>query len=248
MPDYLYLDTETLPTQDQRVIDRIAAGIKPPSNYTKPETIAKWEADTKPDAVRDAVAKTSFDGGRGHICCISWAVNGAVPDAFIIEDISQEREMLVRTFAAIEEQRTETGIPIVVGHHIAFDLMMLMQRCIVLGVKYPVWLPKDPKPWGADVNDTMLMWAGAKGMISMDELCSILGIEGKGDISGADVADIWKRGNFEAIANYCAGDIDRTRKMHLKIVGATSFLPRWADPNADNSNDLDDSIEGLLAS
>lgn len=36
----IYIDIETLPTTDAETIAEIAANIKPPANYSKPETIA----------------------------------------------------------------------------------------------------------------------------------------------------------------------------------------------------------------
>ena len=65
----LYLDIETIPTQQQAFRDEIAqkflahhqprhdekiaeaAAVKPPGNMTKPETIAAWEKDQKPAKV-----------------------------------------------------------------------------------------------------------------------------------------------------------------------------------------------------
>ena len=74
MMTYLYLDIETIPAQSQAAKDRIAATIKPPAQMKKAETIAAWEKEGKEQAVQEAIDKTSFDGGLGHVCCIGWAI------------------------------------------------------------------------------------------------------------------------------------------------------------------------------
>lgn len=73
---YLYLDIETIETQDADLRARIAADIKPPASMSKAETIAKWEAEAKPDAIASAIAKTALDGATGHLVCIGYAVDG----------------------------------------------------------------------------------------------------------------------------------------------------------------------------
>lgn len=69
---YLYLDIESIPAQTQRAKNRIASTVKPPAQMKKAETIAAWEKDCKEQAVIEAIDKTSFDGGLGHVCCIGW--------------------------------------------------------------------------------------------------------------------------------------------------------------------------------
>jgi len=89
-----------------------------------------------------------------------------------------------------------------------------------LGVNIPRCIPRDPKPWDSTMFDTMTAWAGARGTISMDNLCAALGIEGKGDFSGADVAAAWGEGEHEKIATYCADDVLRTRAIWQRFQAA----------------------------
>lgn len=220
MPEFLYLDIETLPTEDEAVIADIAAGITAPKSMTKKDTIAEWEDAAKPWLVKEAVAKTSFDGARGTICCIGWAWNDDEPVAIVRH--STERGLLELVFELIEKRRPAGyNRPVIVGHYVAgFDLRFIWQRAFVLGVTLPPWFPRDPKPWSESVNDTMTMWAGAKDSISLDNLCKALGIPGKGNITGADVAGMWQRGEREAIGTYCEGDVERVRAVHRKMLVA----------------------------
>lgn len=77
---HLYLDIETIPGQRPGLRDEIAAKITPPGNISKPETIAAWEAEKKPELVEEAYRKTSFDGGVGHVVSIAYAIDDGEVD------------------------------------------------------------------------------------------------------------------------------------------------------------------------
>lgn len=216
MPNYLYLDIETIPSTDAQIIAEIESSITPPGNISKAETIAAWEAEKKPALVKEAVAKTALDGARGKVCCIGWAWDDSPTMAKIG---SNEPQVLSEAFEAIASERIGYERPVVVGHFVAgFDIRFLWQRAFVLGVRMPAWFPRDPKPWSPEVHDTMAMWAGAKGSISLDNLCKALGLPGKGNVTGADVAGMWERGEHEAIAAYCEADVERVRQVHRKML------------------------------
>lgn len=220
MSNFLYLDIETIPASDPAIIAEIAANVTPPAAMKKAETIAAWEATQKADAVTEAVAKTSFNGAFGQVCCISWAWDeGETTSASM--PVRTETEMLAAFSAIVSASRPSNEMPIIVGHYVAdFDLRFLWQRAFVLGVRMPAWWPKDPKPWSREVHDTMNMWAGAKGSISLDNLCKVLGVEGKTGVDGSMVAGMWQRGEHEAIAEYCRDDVERVRNVHRKMMVA----------------------------
>lgn len=221
MTHYLYLDIETLPTNDANIMAEIAASVTPPGSYKKPETIAEWERETKPALVKEAIAKTSFSGAAGSVCCIGWAWNDAEPRSLQVEDDMNERDVLGSLSNVLTDTRP-SGFdrPVIVGHYVAgFDIRFLWQRAFVLGVQMPAWFPRDPKPWADGIHDTMAMWGG-KESISLDDLCRALGLPGKGNITGADVADLWQRGEREAVAAYCRGDVERVRAVHRKMMFA----------------------------
>ena len=209
---FIYIDCETLPCQDADKCAALVANAKPPANYKSDEAIAKW----REGKAADLVAKTSFDGGRGHVCCISWASGGA-PVSLSMTSLDEEGQMIADFFGGLGKYHSKT----LVGHYInGFDIRFLTQRAVVLGVQLPpsnIW-PRDPKPWAKGLADTMVMWAGAKDSISMDNLCDILGIPGKGDFDGSMVAEAWAKGEHEKIAEYCRADVERTRLIHRKFL------------------------------
>ena len=217
----LYLDIETIPSQSPEVHARIAETIKPPATHKKAETIAAWEQNEKPQAIKEAIAKTALDGSVGHICNIGvLSEKGYWP--YRVQDLEQEASLL-RLFAHDLAKLADEAAyfsPTIVGHNVInFDIRFLWQRAIILGVRMPAWFPRDPKPWGNDVFDTMLSWDPKK-FISMDNLALSLGMEGKGDIDGSMIGDLWAAGEFDKIASYCRADVERTRKIHHRMMVA----------------------------
>lgn len=216
----LYLDIETLPTDRQEVRDYIAKTITPPGTIKKAESIAAWEAEKKPEAIDEAVSKTSLDGAFGRVCCIGWAWDGDDPETVYEGD----EATVLREFATYMEDHVRhnhlAGLPVIVGHNIInFDLRFLWQRAMVNGITLPSWFPRDPRPWDDTVFDTMLRFAGQRNTISLDRLCLALGLPGKDDIDGSMVADLWAKDPNE-VARYCAEDVERTRRVHQKMLVA----------------------------
>jgi len=81
----LYLDIETLPSADESLVE-----VSHPATMSKPETIAAWELEKKPQAIKDALAKTSFDGLYGSVCVIAWAFD----DESVTAVSGDEKEVL----------------------------------------------------------------------------------------------------------------------------------------------------------
>ena len=243
MPDYIYLDIETIPTQDPAIREQIAASVKAPANYTKPESIQKWMEENGAAAIDNAIRKTSLDAQFGHIACIGWAINADPVLATVSEKASDEPEILQTFFDALASMKRSHAAPVIVGHNvIGFDIRLVWQRCFVLGIAPPTWFPRDAKPWASDVFDTMTAWAGSRDTISMDNLCRALGLPGKGDISGSDIATLWAQKSFRMIGEYCMSDVEKTRAVHWHMMRALGELPPQPKPQGDSSLLIDDEI------
>lgn len=216
---YLYLDIETIPAQTEAEKQKIAAAVKPPGNIKKADSIAAWEKDSRPAAVEEAISRSGLNGAYGHICCIGYAFDEEKAKSLSWPlDFSDERALLA---AFSEAMDTLNRVPTIIGHNVAsFDIRFIWQRAMVLGVRMPSWFPKDPKPWGNDVFDTMTAWAGSRDTISMSNLCDALGLPGKDDIDGSMVGGMFARGEFELIDSYCRADIERTRAIHRRMLVA----------------------------
>ena len=213
----VFFDLETLPVQCPDFRAKIVATAKPPANYSKPETIAKWREDN----ADEVVAKTALDPAAGHICSIGYAIGDQDVANMTAQTIDAEA-VIIRTFF---DALPQIGMTRFIGHYITgFDLRFIMCRAIVLGVKVPALWPRDPKPWDQNVFDTMTAWAGARGTIGLERLCEALGIESpKGDMAGNQVAAAWAAGEFDRIAEYNKKDVEAVRKVfkRFEAVGLT---------------------------
>ena len=212
-----FMDIETIPAQSAEVRKRFADDVKAPGNIKKPESIAAWMEENAEAKAAEEIAKTSFDPAHGHICTIAWAMDGDDTDVAHAETVDQEADVLRAFFNALRPNHRYSFV----GHYIGgFDLRFILCRAVALGVPIPRCIPRDPKPWDTMVFDTMTAWAGQRGTIGMDKLCEALGIEGKGDFSGADIAEAWANGEHGKIAQYCADDVTRVRQIWQRFQDA----------------------------
>lgn len=214
---FVYFDSETIPNQDPDYLAHVLKYIKAPAKLKKKESIEKWMDEERNQAAWDKVAKTSFDGGRGHICTISWAKNDSSIYTRHARTVEDERLVLQDFFEDLNPYKQET----LVGHNVLqFDIKFMTHRAIMLKVELPKphkW-PRDPKTWDKSVFDTMTAWAGGRDFIKQNELCNILGIEGKGDFDGSMVAEAWARGEHEKIMEYCPDDVRQVREIHKRFL------------------------------
>lgn len=219
----IFIDIETCPAQNPAVRAEIAASIKAPGQYTKPESIAKWLEENKEAATEEAWRKTSFDGAVGHVCVIGMAIDDEQPQAFFSSFWHEnEADVLRGFFSLIDEacMRHPNVRPTFIGHNlIDFDLRFLFQRAVVLGVKPSRFIPFNCKPWDESVYDTMQRW-GARAGGSLDRITRALGLAGKGDMDGSKVWDYVRDGRIVEVADYCKDDIELTRALYRRMTFA----------------------------
>lgn len=210
---YLYIDIETVPCEDEALKAEIAAGIQPPGNYKKAETIAEWERAEKPKLIEEAVQRSGLDGGFGRILCVGWALDDdTVKVAFDNDEGNLLRVVMDEIGDALHRA------PTVVGHNVAgFDLRFLWQRCVVNGV-FPrgLMFAMNAKPWDKCINDTMLMWH-PQNKVSLIKLCKILGVQKDDPVDGSQVYALLKAGEVDKILAHCRSDVEAVREVHRKL-------------------------------
>jgi len=211
----LTFDLETLPTNDPEIIEELAKGIKPPATHKKQETIDAWMIENKESALKELVAKTSFDGALGRIACIAWSIDDEPVFASGAEYTELEAIKVFYDFINMECHDVTFC-----GHNLAgFDLPFLKHRSIIHGIKPPKSLLQamNAKPWDSCIADTMLMWSSdSQKRASMDKLCKALGIQGKEGFDGSQVAETWPV-DPQKVIEYCKDDVRRTRAIYKRI-------------------------------
>ncbi len=214
----VFCDIETIPCQSLEFIADVASTIKPPATYKKQESIDEWMKENKQAAIDEVVAKTSFDGALGQICCIGWAIDDQPVKSVATQ--GGEATMIKTFFADLSENYNASRDmqPIFIGHNVSsFDLRFLFQRAIVLGIKPPSFIPFNAKSWDAHIFDTMTYFAGFGNRISLDKLAKALGLYGKQGITGADVWPMYQAGKIKEIAEYCEHDVELTRQVYHRL-------------------------------
>ena len=218
--NHIILDIETIATQRDDVIDYIAATVKPPATYKKPESIAEWHKEQGPAAIEEAVAKTGLDGAFGQVCVIGYDLHDTgETDAVYGLD---ERDVLTRFNAALDAiPRAMHNATTVVGHNVsAFDLRFLWQRYVVNGIRPHAIInaAAQAKSWDVKIYDTMTQFAGHGNRISLDKLCLALSIPSpKGDMDGSMVNQAVKDGRLLDVVEYCKRDVRATREVYRRM-------------------------------
>lgn len=227
----IFLDVETCPTRDPALIDEIRAGIRPPANYKKPETIAEWMATEGERAAADAVGKTALDAAAGELIAIGLARDDDHPPVVLVRDQDvTERELLEHFFAHVQGWLDDDAVtdgggrnvwggdPYFVAHNAPFDLGWLWRRAIVHDVRPPFRLPTPNARAGKDYGCTMQAWAGYRDRISLKALCRALGLPNpKQDGNGAQAWQWWQDGNLDRVRTYCAGDVVAVRSIWSRL-------------------------------
>lgn len=220
----IYLDIETIPSQRDDVYQMIVDTITPPGTLTKPESIAKWEAEKKPDAIEQEWRKTALSGTYGEIICMAWAIDDDDVNAVSRTLVDSEADMLRRFFDQLAPLVKMPGRPVVptwIGHYISeFDLRFIWQRCVVNRVRPTIRLPYDAKPWSDQIFDTKIEWGGLRsnGYNSLHHVNVAMGYTGKTDLDGSKVWDYIKAGRYSEVTQYCMDDVEDARHIHQRMI------------------------------
>ena len=231
----IFADIETLPTNDPAIIADFMAeaeeekkAVKAPSNYKDEAKISEYISAKIADidaSMADRIHKTGFSGMYGRIACACWAFDDG--EVFATDASDTERQAIERFYDsvtdAIKRPRHDAEYSVdysFVGHNLAaFDLPFIKHRSIIIGITPPQEIRKAfaAKPLDSIIQDTMLMWSSDREKrVSMDKLCRVLGIHGKGDFDGSMVAATWPTDPNKVI-EYCKDDVRRTREIYNRL-------------------------------
>jgi predicted PolB exonuclease-like 3'-5' exonuclease len=116
------------------------------------------------------------------------------------------------------------GATVVTFHGRGFDLPVLELRSLKLGVPAPRWFAgargaqhegADGATGHLDVKE-LLAAPGASGAAPLDLYAKLVGLPGKEDVAGEDVAALYAAGALDRIAAYCMTDVVQTFLLLLR--------------------------------
>lgn len=194
----LYFDIETLPAHED--VHGVLLEIHK-KRVEDGKKIVEFE---------EFIASTTFDGGWGRICCISYAID----DKAVKTLSGTEKEMLEEFWNIAKDASLFIGFNI-----LDFDLRFIYQRSIVLGVK-PSRDISFARYRSSPIYDIMKEWVKwGSGNISLDMLAHILNLETSkgGAVEGKNVHQAFKDGRLPEICEYCEKDVELTRKIYKKM-------------------------------
>lgn len=226
----IFLDVETLPSLAPDARELARQGVKPPGSYKKPESIAQWWETEGQAAIEDAYRRQALDAASGELAAVGFATDDSEPVSLVRGLAEPEADFLHRALGGIHRLVDAGGItapdgnawpgePYLVGHNVQFDLGFLWRRCVVHGIRPQFKLPGPNAREGRDFGDTMTVWAGYRGTISLDRLCRALGIPSPkaGGVDGSQVFDLWQAGRHAEIARYNRGDVEAVRACWWRL-------------------------------
>lgn len=216
----IFIDIETVPSQQAGAREQARIGIKPPGTIKKAESIATWMATEADGAAEIAYRKQALDGGNfGEIISIAMVASDGREwvkcrqqnefEATLLTSFGQQVVRWVDEDAkALTNGFNYAADPFFIAHNAIFDVNFLWRRCVVTGTRLPFALPPPSARPGKDYGCTMTMWAGFGQRIGLDTLCRALGVESPkaGGFDGSQVYDAWLAGQYAEIEQYNLAD------------------------------------------
>ncbi|HRD67099.1 MAG TPA: ribonuclease H-like domain-containing protein [Candidatus Competibacter sp.] len=132
----------------------------------------------------------------------------------------EEREILAGFWHLVDRNRPR----VVTWNGRGFDIAVLKQRSLIHGLVAHDWHRTDPRfgydyryetNWHCDLMDALCDF-GASPRLGLDEAAQALGLPGKWNGHGENVAELAAAGDYAAINRYCEGDVLNTYVLYLR--------------------------------
>jgi predicted PolB exonuclease-like 3'-5' exonuclease len=198
----IYLDIETFGGDKPPLED-----ITPDGRLKDPDKIAA-DIEKKQD---DIWRKQALDSVKGIVLCVGLAVNDE--PAICIVGKSEEE-----TLTLFDEELHKYSHPRIIAHNgFEFDFLFLFHRGLKHGL--PNLVNKFCGSGSSILVDTFKIMSGPawKKYVSLDNMSKLLGFDGKGDIDGSMVHDMYLSGKVDQICDYCKSDVEVLRSCYKKL-------------------------------
>lgn len=218
----LVLDLETCALASSLAAEYPESDRNPPANYKAEDKIAAWrEADKK-----------KWANERNKECALSPRLGRILCAGYVRTDISAEEAVTVT--AMTEESEADllrelwdaiglAGGNIITFNGLSFDVPFFLTRSLILGVE-PTVSRRTVRDWGKrysvfphyDVRAVLTGWESrTSGTLTDWSVC--LNCYTPQEVKGADIADLYAAGDFDAIAKHCRDDVTTTKNLYDRV-------------------------------
>ena len=208
MDNILMIDIETIPSDKMPELSE----VKVPGNYSKPETILKYQEEHLLDEYR----KQSLDSMKGRIFCTGWAVGDSNGFGQVQTACGDEKAILDQLEATIfHDARFSGGLQWCGWNISSFDIPFLWRKSIKHNMRMKSVIPHNNRVMQLDL---MKIWASDyKDYVKMSACAEFLGIP-HSSVSGSDVFNLWQEDEREAIAQHCIDDVSTCIEIYKRII------------------------------
>ena len=201
------LDIETIQPPKEEWAALAGVDLAPPDDLLEAGEAARQDKEFE---------RAAFDGTFSRIVCIGVIAftDSMEPQGVTAWYGSGEKELLARFW----DQTGKTKPTLFITHNgLGFDLPFIKKRSIIHQVKPTVEISLA-KYRTEPVYDTLAIWSNweTRGWVKLDVLARALGVATKSG-SGKQVAEMWARGQWKEIADYCLQDCYVTYACYSKM-------------------------------
>jgi hypothetical protein len=178
---------------------------------------AKVKADLEKKQA-EAVSRLSLDPNGCDIVAIGWQIEGW--DAPETLSVPADQAFMLQTFWKHAKGRRLVGF-----YSRQFDLPVILQRSRYLGIQIPDWrsllAPYGRARGHVDVFDELTFDnSRADGVVprKLTTFCKQFGVDiSEDDCDGSDIAALVAAGDWEAVRQHCARDVERTVALARRL-------------------------------
>jgi predicted PolB exonuclease-like 3'-5' exonuclease len=204
---YLCLDVETVAIPD---VETYIEPVSAPSNYKDPEKIAQYILEAR----NAAAVKASLDVDLARIVALGYRREDGSIDVLRCPDEREERFALGVLW---EQHRRHPGAKWLTYNGLEFDLPLVLRRSLYLEIPAPeIQVDKYRHPQVLDLMSILSM-QGKLRWHSMGFYAARFGLPVEPDITGAEIAERFLAGDWDAIEKHCRYDVETTWRLAQRI-------------------------------
>lgn len=178
------------------------------------------------------------------ISCGLADANGTMKALRSVGEAGDDEQTLLSAFWVAFTKMARQGVRIVTWNGRGYDLPVLVQRGLMHGINVSAYVgnPNYMHRYRDDHLDLMDWFSNyrASTPLSQNEMAAVLGVPGKLDVNGSEVAELYEAGDIETIRQYCTCDVATLALIYARLAP----LAGWA--GVDETQALEESTYRIM--